>query len=297
MTTRRLTMSDAAGWLALLALAGVVFSHTAVRLFDRWWNDPTYAHGLLVPFVSAFFLWENLRNRPDSAGSGSLYGVPALLAALALFFAGRLGNMLFVEALALIGVLASLALLVEGRVFFAAAALPLAYLVFMCPLPSGLYDLVSAQLRLFASAVSTVLLQLMGVPATSSGNIIQIPQATLSVEDACSGIRSLFGIVATATAFAFVVRGGIARKLFLVLSSAPIAVAANILRVTGTGLLHNRGYSSLAEGFYHQVEGWMFYIIALVALFVEYRILLAVFPLASPGDGPPADGKPGEVSA
>ena len=78
------------------------------------------------------------------------------------------------------------------------------------------------------------------------------------------------------------------RKAVFVVSAAPIAVLANILRVTGTGLLQNAGYSRLAEGFYHQVEGWAFYVIALAALLGEYAVLRAVFPLAAPEDE--ADG-------
>jgi exosortase len=289
----RISSRDFFGWLVLLALAGWLFHGTFAGLFGRWWDDPTYAHGFLVPLASAFFVYEALRRNRDIEVGGSLWGAPVLAAAILAFFAGKLGNMLFIQAIAFIVSLAALALLVEGWAFFKVTVLPIGFLVFMCPLPSGFYDMVSARLRLFASGVSTVLLQMAGVPATASGNIIYIPNATLSVEDACSGIRSLFGIIATATAFAFVVRGGFLRKAVFILSAAPIAVFANILRVTGTGFLQNAGYSRLAEGFYHQVEGWMFYVIALAALLGEYAVLKAVFPISAEEDGGGAGGHAG----
>ena len=291
MTTRRLTALSALQWAILLALVGWLFRATLAALFDRWWDDPSYTHGLLVPFVSAFFLGAALRRKNLFETAGSLWGVPALLASVLLFLAGRLGNMLFIQALAFIASLAALALLIEGREFLRLSLLPLAYLIFMCPLPSGLYDSISAHLRLFASQTSTILLQLAGVPATASGNIIDLPNATLSVEDACSGIRSLFGILATSTAFAFVVPSGLFRKLFFILSAAPIAVFTNILRVTGMGLLQHSGYERLAQGFYHQLEGWVFYLIALLLLWAEYAVLQAVFPTVPAS--PPSESKEG----
>jgi exosortase len=290
MTYRRLGKGDLAGWLVLAILVGWFYHGTLAGLFARWWDDPTYSHGLIVPFVSLYFLYEGLRENRAMKAEGSLWGAALLVAALGLFFVGRLGNMLFLQAVAFIGTVAALALLVEGRTFLRVAALPIAFLIFMCPLPSGIYDAVSGQLRLFASATSTVLLQLVGVPAASSGNIIYIPNAQLSVEDACSGIRSLFGILATATTFAFVMRGGFVRKAFLIVSAAPIAVFTNIMRVTGTGILQNSGHSGLAEGFYHQIEGWGFYVIALALLVGEYVVLKVVFPI---DDGRPKQGAGG----
>jgi len=281
MTDRRLGKADVFGWAALLALVWLVYRGTLAGLYLRWETDASYGHGVLVPFVSLYFLFEGLRRHRDMEVGGSLWGAAGLTAALAAFFAGRLGNMLSLQAAAFIATLAALAVLVEGWGFLKVAALPVLYLAFICPPPGGLYDSISAHLRLFASAASTVLLQAAGVPATASGNVIYIPNQTLSVDDACSGIRSLFGILATATAFAFVAPGGWIRRTVLILSVAPIAVFSNILRVTGTGLLQNAGYSGAAQGFYHQVEGWMFYVIALAMLFVEYAVLKAVFPIPS----------------
>jgi exosortase len=120
-----------------------------------------------------------------------------------------------------------------------------------------------------------------GVIARRAGNIIYLADATLSVEDACSGIRSLFGITATATAFAFIAPGGALRKTILIVSAVPIAIFSNILRVTGTGLLYQYVGGEFAEGFYHSLEGWVFYVIALGLLFGEFFLLNAVFPPVS----------------
>jgi exosortase len=297
MTVTRAGLTHAYKWAAIIGLTGWLFHRTLARLFDRWWNDPTYAHGLLVPLVSAFFLYQNLRGVKASKRGGAVTGAAGLVMAALVLFAGRLGNMLFAEAIAFIAALAALVLLAEGWSVLSRSAAPLAYLVFACPLPSVLYDSASAKLRLLASAASTAFLQFAGVPATSSGNIIYIPGSVLSVEDACSGIRSLLGIIATATAFSFIIKGGFLRKMLLVLSSVPIAVFTNILRVTGTGILQNGGHKDLAAGFYHQMEGWIFYVIALAALFVEYAVLNAVFPIVAGKDHAQEDvGVAGDAS-
>lgn len=268
------------GWTILLVLTWLLFQTTLRHLFHRWWNDPTYSHGLLVPLVALFFLYDRKERFAGLPNAGNLWGAAALVAVVLMFFAGRFANMLFIQAVALIFCLGAVVLLVRGWTFLKLAAFPLAFLIFMCPLPSVIYDPVSAKLRLLASVMATVLLQILGVAAARSGNIIHLAKTTLAVEDACSGIRSLFGITATATAFAWMIPGGTLRKGVLIVSAVPIAVAANILRVTGTGLLYQYAGSTYAEGFYHSLEGWVFYVVALGALFGEFFLLNAVFPSA-----------------
>jgi len=289
MTARRTSIAGILAWAALLGMTYALFNNTLAGLFHRWWHDPTYSHGLLVPAVSLFFLYERREKLRNIGGTGSLWGAMALIVAVGLFFVGRMGNMLFVQAVAFIVTMAALALLAGGWKFLAVTSFPILFLVFMCPLPSALYDPFSARLRLFASAVSTVLLQISGVIATRSGNIISLANASLSVEDACSGIRSLFGITATATAFAFMTPGGLLRKAVLVCSALPIAVVSNILRVTGTGLLYQYVGNAFAEGFYHSLEGWVFYVVALAALFGEFFLIDAVFSRSTEK----ADGREG----
>lgn len=279
--------TDILAWAVLAALALVLFHDTLRGLYLRWtdWSDGTYSHGLLVPLFSLFLLLESREKLRNVKSRPSFAGIAILAAAALMFLAGRLGNMLFVQAVALIVVIAGLVMLGSGRAMLAATAFPIAFLIFMCPLPSGIYDTISAHLRLLASAISTVLLQLAHVSAYREGNIIYLPgTAPMSVEDACSGIRSLFGIVATAVAFAAVMPGGPARRTVLVLSAAPIAVFSNILRVTGTGLLHYYGNERLASGFYHYLGGWVFYVLALGLLFGEYLLLGIVFPIARQRD-------------
>lgn len=279
------TIIAAAG---LLVLTGLLFRQTIALLVSTWEKDNTYSHGFLVPFFSLFLLYdrrERMAAAATGAGTGaggSAWGAAALAAAIAGLFAARLSNIFFMQAIMLIVAVAAVALLAGGWRFLRLSAMPIAFLIFMCPLPSALYDRISGDLRLLASGASTLMLQVSGVAATSTGNIIYLPSATLSVEDACSGIRSLFGILATATAFALLTAGGKTRKVFFVLSAAPIAVAANIMRVTGTGLLNHYASPALAEGFYHYLEGWVFYVAALAMLLVEYWVLKVIFPMDAP---------------
>ncbi len=267
------------GWVILLAMTILLYQATLVHLFGRWWNDPTYSHGLLVPPITLFFLYDKREMLEKVIGRGSLWGMVGLVGWIAAFFFGRLGGMHFVQAISFIGVLAALVLLVEGWGFLKLAAFPLLFLLFMCPLPAAIYEPVSAQLRLLASVVATAILQMMGVVAARSGNIIYLASGTLAVDDACSGIRSLFGITATATAFAWMIPGGWPRKAVLIISAVPIAVVTNILRVAGTGLLYQYAGPQFAEGFYHSLEGWVFYVVALAVLFGQFFLLKAVFPI------------------
>jgi exosortase len=308
MGYRVLSSKTAAGLAVIAALTLILFHHTLRGLFFRWtdWEDGTYSHGLLVPAFSVFLLFDMRHKLARTPIRPNWAGLAILVLAILMFLAGRLANTLFVQAVAFIVAIAGLTLLAGGWALLKAVALPIGFLVFMCPLPHGFYDVISARLRLAASTASTVILQLARVPAYREGNIIYLPGAApMSVEDACSGIRSLFSITATAVAFSVLARGGSARKAVLVLSAVPIAVASNILRVTGTGILLCHGTERLAHGFYHYLGGWVLYVVALAALFGEYLLLETVFPMygnsrrgggaddIAPGMGGQAAGTPG----
>jgi len=286
MGDRVLSSKTAIALAAIAALTVILFRHTLSGLFSRWtdWEDGTYSHGILVPAFSLFLVIDMRRRLIRTPIKPSWAGLAVVTMAILLYMAGRLGNTLFIQSVAFIVAVAGVTLLAGGWAFLRATALPIGFLVFMCPLPSGFYDAVSADLRLAASTASTVILQLARVPAYREGNIIYLPGAApMSVEDACSGIRSLFSITATAVAFSVLSRGGPARKAALVMSAVPIAVVSNIVRVTGTGILLCHGSERLAQGFYHYLGGWVLYVVALAALFGEYLLLETVFPLYGNG--------------
>ena len=194
-------------------------------------TDSYYSHGYLIPFVSAFIIWhkrDKLKNMivvPCQAGLWMLGG--GLL--LYLFASWWFVN--FVAASSMIIVLWGLSLYLFGKKITRELVFPLAFLSFMIPLPQIAIIHITFWLKLFAAAMATELVNLMGIVAVVKGAFIALPNTTLEVDNACSGLRSLIALLALGTAYAYFLRVSLPKKYVFFLASIPIATIANLLRI------------------------------------------------------------------
>jgi exosortase len=174
----------------------------------------------------------------------------------------------------LVVLLMGMTLFFFGKRLFRLMLLPLAYLMFMIPLPYIIYDMVAFPLKIFVTKASIAFLQLCGVVVMREGNIIMLPATTLEVADACSGVRSLLSLLALTVAYSFFIRMTPLKRCILVLASIPIAVSANAVRVIGTGFLAQYWGARAAEGFFHEFAGMAVFVVA-IALVVSLGALLS----------------------
>lgn len=250
----------------LVILIAVLYRSVFPAWLEDLWNDPNYSHGLLVPFISGWLLWQRrdelLALPPQPAWSAGLL----IAAALGLLVAGLLSAELFTARFALVVLLTGLVGFVCGYAHLRILALPLGYLVFMIPLPALVFNSIAFPLQLLASRLAVATLQALDIPALREGNVIVLSHVSLEVVEACSGLRSLMSLAAMSVLIAAVTLRGVGLRLVLVCLSAPIAVVMNAVRVSGTGLLAHRYGSQAAEGFFHTFSGWVVFAGALLAL-------------------------------
>ena len=241
---------------------------------DRWSGDPRYAHGYFVPMFSLGLLWAR-RARLDGVkpGDSSTWGLAFLVLGAVLQLGGgyiRLGTL---EGLALLPYLSGIALLIGGWRMLQWAWPAIAFLAFMIPLPWRLETALGPPLQSFATTASTYLLQTLGFMAFAEGNVIQLNEARIGVVDACSGLSMLITFIALSTGAALVVKRPLLDRIVLVASSIPVALLANIIRITATGILHDTVGGHLADTFYHDLAGWLMIPLALLLYWFEIWIL------------------------
>ena len=152
-------------------------------------------------------------------------------------------------------------------------SLPVAFLIFMVPLPYIVYDSLAFPLKLLVTKASVTVLKILSIPVVSEGNIIMFPQTVLEVADACSGLRSLMSLVTLAVALAFLSQKTAIKRTILIISAVPIAIVTNMIRVIVTGVLANRYGAAVAEGFFHEFAGMAIFAMAMIILFAESAIL------------------------
>ncbi|RLB77941.1 MAG: exosortase [Deltaproteobacteria bacterium] len=265
-------------FIILLLGIAVVYAGIFQNLYLDWMDDPNYSHGLLVPFISGYFVWqqreklENLKIKPLNSG------IFLILFALLVLFAGVAAQEYFSRRSSFVFLLAGIVLFLFGWQWLKSLALPIGFLFFMIPLPYIVYDAMAFPLKLFVAKFSVISLKLMGVVVWREGNIIMFPQTVLEVADACSGLRSLMSLLALGVALAVFSQEKISRRVLLVLLTVPIAILTNMIRVIGTGFLAQYYGAAAAEGFFHEFAGMGVFVLAMVMLFACSGVLRKVWP-------------------
>ena len=253
-----------------------LYASVLADLVAAWWDDPDYSHGFLVPLLTAYFVWERRPALIDMVPQTSRCGLGVLLTGLCMLFVGTIGAEFFIMRLSMIVVIGGLVLYLLGWHYLWTLSFPIAFLLFMIPLPALILNVVTFPLQLLAAKLSTFALQLVEFPVFREGNIIFLPHITLEIVEACSGLRSLMSLMALSVVFGYLTQRAFWKRLVLGASSVPIALLANAFRIWGTGVLAYFWGSKAAEGFYHTFAGWSVFAVAFVLLLVEGFVLLAL---------------------
>jgi exosortase len=269
------------------ALAFVYFT-VLVKLGSDWWHDENYSHGLLIPFVIAFIIWQERDRFANVRAQPAVWlGAIGVAVSTLMLWAGTAGSELFVQRFSLVLMLASVIVYFFGVRLMRFVAVPLFLLLLAIPIPQIIFNKIAFPLQLFASRCAVAAMSFFSIPVLRQGNVIELmplgatEPKKLAVVEACSGIRSLMTLVTLAVIYAFFTtpkspdarRFAIVRSVILVLSAVPIAILTNGVRVSGTGVLAHYYGTRVADGFFHSFSGWVVYIAAALLLFATGWIL------------------------
>ena len=118
------------------------------------------------------------------------------------------------------------------------------------PLPAIIYYQITFPLQLLASRFAGSMLDLLQVPALREGNLIILPNDTLAVAEACSGISRCFPCWRMAVAYGYIFEKNVRRRIALAAVMIPIAIISNGVRIVGTALIAYFIGPAWAEGFF-----------------------------------------------
>ena len=260
-------------FLLLLILWLVAFIPVYPLMVWTWLNHSDNSHGTLVPLVSLYFIWQKKEKLRSIRVSNSNFGAIILLISVVLYLLSYAGGVAVVSRAMIVSSLIGLVIFALGKEFFSLLAFPLLYLFFMVPVPDSILGLVAFPLQLFATKVSTFVIHLFSIPAYREGNMLYFAQTQLEVAEACSGIRSIMSFGMLSLIFAYMMDKIWWKRIVLVLSTIPLALFANIIRVTGTGILAHFYGSRVALGFLHEFSGFAVFAFGFVLLLGEFVLL------------------------
>jgi exosortase D (VPLPA-CTERM-specific) len=263
---------------AIAAVAAVLpFARVLGDLYNIWNLRPEYSHGVIIPVISAFLIWrqrEELRRLPFT---GSWTGLVLIAAGLVMRFIGSSTTMHTLEHYAFLLVLYGFVLALTGPAIFRRLWVPLAMLIFAVPLPSFFNSSLSLQLQLISSELGVWVIRTAGISVLLEGNVIDLGNYQLEVAEACSGLRYLFPLMTLAFIIAYLFRGPFWKRTVIFLSSIPVTVAMNSLRIGFIGITVEHWGPGMAEGILHDFEGWVVFMLSTGA------VVLVAFALAHVG--------------
>jgi len=264
-------------FIVLFLCCLIAYYPVIISLVGVWLKDSNNSHGILVPFISLYLLWEKkteIAAEVAKEEEGSNYIALIMLAAsLALYLLFQFGHILLVPNLMLV---TSVILLVHyyfGRATFRLCSFPLLFLFFMVPIPVSFKTLFTLPMKTFATNVAVPIIRLLGIPVLQEGNIIQLANTTLEVAEACSGIRSLVAMLMLGTLFSSFIKDAGWKRYSLIAIAPIVAVVANILRISGTGILAYYYGVEAAKGYVHEVSGILVFVFGFVVLSAIYRLI------------------------
>lgn len=249
--------------LCVTILIGYLYYPTFLELFKIWEFDTFYSHGFLIPLVSGFLVWQKREKLKELPKDFNYWGVPVVTVSLAVFLLFA-QNDVVVQAVTFVFLVFGTIVLFFGAPVARETLFPVFFLFFM--IPFQIENRLGVPLRMFASFVSAKFLAFLGFTIERTGTLIYMDGTALDVAPACSGLRSLLSLSAFGAVWAYLTDVKFYKKAVIFLSSIPIAVAGNMVRINLTALsVKVLGYEA-AFGLFHKASGVFLFLFCLAAL-------------------------------
>jgi len=267
--------------LILIGLSFAFYWPVFSDMVSDWYYDQNYSHGFLIPPLAIFLFYRASRKFSEPKPSGKA-GLALIAVAMIIMILGTAGAEYFTSRFSYVILLSGIALISIGWHNFRRAWFAFFFLLFMIPIPNIIYTTLTIPMQLFASKTTVTLLHAASVPSELNGNMIFLPGYPLEVSEACSGLRSLFSLLALSVLIGYLSMKRFWPILVLVVVTFPIAMAANVFRIFMTAVLAYAVSPAIAEGFLHSLSGLVVFLVALaLILFMRGAILWTASKLHS----------------
>ena len=276
-TTYRAVSWASLGWFAALLIA--CYAPILWNLVRQWDQDADMGHGFFVPVISAYICWQKRHELFAQPAAPTWWGLVLVIWGALQLYVGTLGVELFTMRTAFVISVIGIVLLLGGVRYVKVLAFPLVLLFFMIPIPAVIYNKITFPLQILASKVAFSAMDLLGIPVLREGNILRLTDTTLSVVEACSGIRSLLSLTFLSLVYGYFFERKMWVRALLFLATVPIAIMANASRVTLTGVL-SQYKPELAEGFFHTASGLVIFMIAGITLIAFHQAVSLGYRMA-----------------
>jgi len=299
---------DAVKTLVPAAIALILVIYLYLGTFQWWWWEWTYpgsfyAHALFVPFFVVAMIWRDREKLAAAPYDPSWLGMAYLIPSMLLLLVARKGDITTVESLSFMLLVLGASTMIVGKTRTRMLLFPLLFIMLMMPLvPDQLINSIAFPIQLASAKIATFLLNALTLHSTRIGTLIQMDSYKLSVELPCSGFKTLVSLLTFTAAFAYLTDAANWKRWALFLTTIPLSLVINALRITLIGIVGEL-VSSKAAATFHDYSGFIVLILAFTFLFNFAKMLRCERFLGFSLDDPPKDagspapkGEPGDHS-
>lgn len=258
--------------IACVALV-VAFEPSLRGLLVVWFQSEEFSYGPILPCVCGFLVWQQRDVIERHSFTGSWWGVAVLVAASSVALLGQLATVPVLSHLGIVIALSGLTLATCGWLVFRKLIGAFSILLLAIPLPAFLMNTLSLEMQLLSSKIGVALVRMFGISVFLEGNVIDLGVYKLEVAAACSGLRYLFPLLTLGFLMAYLFKVKMWKRMLLFVSSVPIAIVMNSIRIGVIGVMVDRWGIAMAEGFLHDFEGWAVFMASAGVMVLEMIVL------------------------
>jgi len=261
-----------------LLVLGIYYS-AFTNLITKGWGREAYSYCWLIPPVVLFLLWLKRDELALISPEPSWVGLVPVCVGIVFFWLGELGGEYFTMYVSSWLILVGLCLLHLGWQKLKTIGFALFFILTMFPVPHFINTRIMLKLRLISSKLGVAMIQAYGLPVARQGNIIDLGFAKLQVVDACSGLHSLISLTVLCLLLVYFFKDHIWKRVVLLVSSIPLAIVTNSMRIAMTAVLYKHYGTGVAQGFFHGFSGLLIFAICIPVLLMEMKILEKLPPV------------------
>ena len=265
--------------LILLVLAiGVSYYSALEELVHRWSTEEEYSYGYFIPFIVLYLLYTKRDLILREEANPEWYGLFLVIFALFLLIVGELSALYIFSQYSFLILILGLILTFFGAHVFRLTFVPILISVFAIPLPYFIESTLTWKLQIISSKIGVGIIRILGIPVFLEGNIIDLGNYKLQVIEACSGLNYLYPLMSIGFIVAYIFKAPLLYRSIIFLSTIPITIIMNSLRIGMVGILVSYSGIKMAEGFMHYFEGWLIFLACLGILIFEIYLLTRIMP-------------------
>lgn len=248
----------------------VVFYYNTFRwLIESWINNPYYSHGIIVPIISGYIIWRMKKELISTHRKESQKGLIIFIIGLVLQTISVIYSIRFLSGLSLIIVIFGVISYLYGWELINKIKFPISFLLLAVPLP--FVDIVAPPVQILSTVASSNIANMLGIPTEMDGLLLKTNAGIFEVALECSGLRSIISLLTLSIIYASILEGGILMKSTIVLSSIPLAIIGNVLRITSILDVANVYGKDVAINYFHGISNLLLFGIMSIGLFLVGR--------------------------